>query len=119
MARCRLGRPAAVAAREPVPGQPPHRGRQLLRRDRFRRHVRRRPAWDLAAAWILLPDGAVGHFHQAYQPTADAPTLRRARGWAVVRAMADLFIGDAGDHGRSGGKPTWGPPARASCGASP
>ncbi|QDQ15882.1 aminoglycoside phosphotransferase family protein [Streptomyces spectabilis] len=72
------------------------------------------PAFDLAAAWILLPDGAVDLFHDAYRPSADAATLRRARGWAVLRALVCLQIGDAGVHGRPGGKATWGPPARAS-----
>ncbi|WP_340374761.1 aminoglycoside phosphotransferase family protein [Streptomyces sp. SS7] len=72
------------------------------------------PAFDLAAAWLLLPDGAVDRFHAAYAPVPDAATLRRARGWAVLRALALLHIGDAGVHGRPGGKPTWGPPARAS-----
>lgn len=71
------------------------------------------PATDLAAFWALLPDGAADRFHRAYQPTADAATLRRARGWAVLRALAGVLIGDAGVHGRPGGKPTWGPPARA------
>ncbi len=71
------------------------------------------PAFDLAAAWILLPDGAVGLFHETYRPTPDAATLRRARGHAVMRALALLHIGDAGVHGRPGGKPTWGPPALA------
>jgi aminoglycoside phosphotransferase (APT) family kinase protein len=71
------------------------------------------PACDLAAAWILLPDGADGRFHEAYRPTPDAATLRRARGCAILRAVAGILIGDAGDHGRPGGKPTWGPPARA------
>ncbi|WP_081240895.1 aminoglycoside phosphotransferase family protein [Streptomyces viridosporus] len=70
------------------------------------------PACDLAAAWILLPDGAADRFHDAYQPAPDAATLRRARGWAVLRALAGILIGDAGVHGRPGGKPTWGPPAR-------
>ncbi|PSK93613.1 aminoglycoside phosphotransferase (APT) family kinase protein [Murinocardiopsis flavida] len=70
------------------------------------------PAWDLAAAWILLPDGAADRFHDAYRP--DAATLRRARGIAVLRAFAGIHVGDAGDHGRPGGKPTWGPPAHAS-----
>jgi hypothetical protein len=69
------------------------------------------PACDLAAAWILLPDGAIDRFHAAYRPDRDAATLRRARGWAVWRALGCLFIGD--DRG-PGGKPTWGPPARAS-----
>ncbi|GII05505.1 phosphotransferase [Planobispora takensis] len=45
------------------------------------------PACDLAAAWILLPDGAVDRFHDAYQPASDVATLRRARGWAVGRAQ--------------------------------
>jgi len=67
------------------------------------------PAWDLAAAWILLPDDAVDRFHDAYAP--DAATVRRARGFAVGRALACLFIAD--DAG-PGGKPTWGPPAEAS-----
>jgi aminoglycoside phosphotransferase (APT) family kinase protein len=72
------------------------------------------PACDLAAAWILLPDGATDRFHPAYQPTPDTATLRRARGWALGRALACILIGDAGVHGRPGGKPTWGPPAHAS-----
>ncbi|MQY34552.1 hypothetical protein SRB17_25220 [Streptomyces sp. RB17] len=71
------------------------------------------PACDLAAAWILLPDGAVDRFHEAYRPSPDVATLRRARGWAVLRALACLHIGDAGLRGRPGGKPTWGPPAHA------
>ncbi|MGW2512104.1 aminoglycoside phosphotransferase family protein [Streptomyces scopuliridis] len=69
------------------------------------------PACDLAAAWILLPDGAADRFHDAYQPSPDTATLRRARGWAVLRALSGIHIGDAGVHGRPGGKPTWGPPA--------
>ncbi|WP_073486883.1 aminoglycoside phosphotransferase family protein [Streptoalloteichus hindustanus] len=71
------------------------------------------PAYDLAAAWILLPANAVDRFHAAYQPTPDAATLRRARGCAVARALAGILIGDAGLRGRPGGKPTWGPPAHA------
>ncbi|MFC6019950.1 aminoglycoside phosphotransferase family protein [Plantactinospora solaniradicis] len=68
------------------------------------------PACDLAAAWILLPDGAIDRFHAAYRPTLDTATLRRARGWALWRALGCIFIGnDAGP----GGKPTWGPPANA------
>ncbi|WP_242909828.1 phosphotransferase [Actinomadura terrae] len=73
------------------------------------------PAFDLAAAWILLPDpDAIDRFHAAYRPAPDTATLRRARGWAAGRALALLQVGDAGVHGRPGGKPTWGPPARAS-----
>ncbi|WP_031512001.1 phosphotransferase [Streptomyces sp. NRRL F-5123] len=71
------------------------------------------PAFDLAAAWILLPDGAADRFHEAYRPSPDPAMLRRARGHAVARALMCLHIGHAGDHGRLGGKSTWGPPARA------
>lgn len=71
------------------------------------------PACDLAAAWTLLPDGAVDRFHRAYGPAADSATRRRARGWAVLKALVCLLIADAGVHGRPGGKRTWGPPARA------
>jgi aminoglycoside phosphotransferase (APT) family kinase protein len=71
------------------------------------------PACDLAACWNLLPDGVTDRFYRAYQPPPDAATRRRARGWAVRQAVALLLIGDAGVHGRPGGKPTWGPPARA------
>ncbi len=68
------------------------------------------PAIDLAAPWILLPDGAAERFYAAYRPTPDTATLRRARGWALWRALAGILIGEAGVHGRPGGKPTWGPP---------
>ncbi|MGW3185896.1 aminoglycoside phosphotransferase family protein [Kitasatospora sp. NPDC001119] len=71
------------------------------------------PAGDLAAAWILLPDGAADRFHAAYRPAPDPATLHRARGWAVLRALSCLRIGHAGDHGHPGGKSSWGPPARA------
>lgn len=74
----------------------------------------RRLGDDLAATWILLPDGAADMFHEAYRPAPDAATLRRARGCALLRALAGLHIGHAGDHGRPGGKSTWGPPAHAS-----
>ncbi|MFD4371841.1 aminoglycoside phosphotransferase family protein [Streptomyces sp. NPDC058486] len=69
------------------------------------------PACDLASAWILLPDGATDRFHHAYRPAPDPATLRRARGWAVLRAISGLLIGEAGVQGRPGGKPTWAPPA--------
>jgi len=71
------------------------------------------PACDLAACWTLLPDGVIDRFHQSYSPAADTATLRRARGWALGKALACLLIGDAGVHGRPGGKATWGPPADA------
>jgi aminoglycoside phosphotransferase (APT) family kinase protein len=72
------------------------------------------PACDLAAAWILLPDGAVDRFYDAYRPTADPATRRRARGWALLKALACISVGEAGVRGRPGGKPTRGPPAHAS-----
>ncbi|MFC9125816.1 aminoglycoside phosphotransferase family protein [Streptomyces sp. NPDC057099] len=71
------------------------------------------PACDLAAAWSLLPDGAADRFFDLYRPAADLATRRRARGWAVARALVCMAIGEAGVHGRPGGKPTWGPPAEA------
>ncbi len=71
------------------------------------------PACDLAACWMLLPDGVIDRFYQSYSPAADAATLRRARGWALDKALVCLLIGDAGVHGRAGGKATWGPPAAA------
>jgi len=71
------------------------------------------PACDLAAAWVLLPDGAADRFFGAYQPAPDAATLRRARGWAVLRALTGILVGDAGVHDRPGGKASWGPPAHA------
>ncbi|MFH9354147.1 aminoglycoside phosphotransferase family protein [Kitasatospora sp. NPDC017646] len=71
------------------------------------------PACDLAAPWNLLPDGAADLFHHAYQPAPDPATLRRARGWALIRALGGIFVGEAGRHNRPGGKATWGPPAQA------
>lgn len=71
------------------------------------------PACDLAAAWNLLPDGATDRFYETYRPVADTSTRRRARGWAVLRALVCVLIGDAGVHGRPAGKATWGPPAHA------
>ncbi|MGZ2356105.1 aminoglycoside phosphotransferase family protein [Streptomyces sp. 372A] len=72
------------------------------------------PACDLAAAWILLPDGAADRFHAACRLAPDVATLRRARGWAVLRALSGLLIADDGDRGLPNGKSTWGPPARRS-----
>ncbi|MEU6774592.1 aminoglycoside phosphotransferase family protein [Streptomyces sp. NPDC046759] len=71
------------------------------------------PACDLGACWVLLPEGSVDRFHRAYRPAPDAATLRRARGWAVLQALSCILIGEAGVHGRPGGKRTWGPPAHA------
>jgi aminoglycoside phosphotransferase (APT) family kinase protein len=66
------------------------------------------PATDLSAAWILLPAGAAGRFFDAYGQ-ADEATITRARGWAVLRALGMIAIGQNGRLGRPGGKPTWEP----------
>ena len=71
------------------------------------------PACDLGAAWLLLPDGAIDRFYETYLPGADQPTMRRARGWALLKALVCLTIGDDGVNGRPGGKATWAPPALA------
>lgn len=70
------------------------------------------PACDLAGGWLLLPDRVMDRFHRVYG-SADAATLRRARGWALIKALVCLLIGDNGAKGLPGGKPTWGPPAEA------
>ena len=66
------------------------------------------PATDLSAAWILLPAGAARRFLDAYGPPDEA-TVRRARAWAVLRALHLIGIGKNGRLGRPGGKPTWEP----------
>lgn len=71
------------------------------------------PACDLGAAWLLLPNGAIDRFYEGYLPGADDATMRRARGWALLKALVCLIIGDDGVHGRPGGKTTWAPPALA------
>jgi aminoglycoside phosphotransferase (APT) family kinase protein len=71
------------------------------------------PACDLGAAWLLLPDGMLNRFYYGYSLAVDAATLRRARGWALSKALACLIIGDDGVHGRPGGKATWALPAQA------
>ncbi|GAA3858646.1 aminoglycoside phosphotransferase family protein [Streptomyces sedi] len=71
------------------------------------------PAYDLSAAWLLLPDGAADDLLAAYRPAPDPATVRRARGWALARVLSAFQIAQAGREGRPGGKPTWGPPATA------
>ncbi|MDV6286831.1 aminoglycoside phosphotransferase family protein [Rhodococcus jostii] len=66
------------------------------------------PATDLSAAWILLPAGAARRFFDAYGQ-ADEATITRARGWAVLRALGLIGIGQNGRLGLPGGKPTWEP----------
>lgn len=71
------------------------------------------PACDLGAAWLLLPDGAIDRFYRRYAPHANEATRRRARGWAISKALVCLIIGDDGVNDRPGGKASWGPPALA------
>ena len=66
------------------------------------------PATDLSAAWILLPAGMAGRFFDTYSQ-ADGATIARARGWAILRALHLICIGQNGRLGRAGGKPTWEP----------
>jgi aminoglycoside phosphotransferase (APT) family kinase protein len=66
------------------------------------------PAADLSAAWVLLPDGAASRFFDAYQQ-ADEATITRARGWAVLRALSLIEVGQNGRLGLPAGKPTWEP----------
>ncbi|MGM7424528.1 aminoglycoside phosphotransferase family protein [Cellulosimicrobium sp. CpK407] len=70
------------------------------------------PAWDLAAAWVLLPAGTAARFLDAYGRADDA-TVRRARGLAALKALFLLLMGQNGDRGLPGGKAHWGPAGRA------
>ncbi|MCX5392263.1 aminoglycoside phosphotransferase family protein [Streptomyces sp. NBC_00094] len=70
------------------------------------------PAWDLAAAWVILPAGAAARFFDAYA-RADEATIRRARGLAALKSLFLVLMGRSGDRGLPGGKPTWGPAGRA------
>lgn len=69
-------------------------------------------AYDLAAAWLVLPDAAQGRFFDAYGATDDG-LLRRARGWAALTALGFLTIGRADERDAPGGRATWAPPARS------
>ena len=66
------------------------------------------PATDLSAAWILLPADAADRFFDSYGRADDA-TITRARGWAVMRALGLIEVGQNGRLGLPGGKPTWEP----------
>jgi aminoglycoside phosphotransferase (APT) family kinase protein len=70
------------------------------------------PAADVAAAWVLLPDGSATRLLDAYGRADDA-MIRRARGWAVLRALVLITIGRNGEKGLPGGKPTWLPAGHA------
>ncbi|MFE3985801.1 aminoglycoside phosphotransferase family protein [Nocardia tengchongensis] len=66
------------------------------------------PATDLSAAWILLPAGMANQFFDTYGQVDEA-TITRARGWAILRALGLIQIGQNGRRGLPGGKPTWEP----------
>ncbi|WP_055694310.1 phosphotransferase [Streptomyces prasinopilosus] len=70
------------------------------------------PAWDLAAAWLLLPAGADSRFFEVYAH-ADEATVRRARGLAALKGLFLVLMGQNGERGLPGGKPAWGPAGRA------
>ncbi|UGT56307.1 aminoglycoside phosphotransferase family protein [Nocardia asteroides] len=70
------------------------------------------PAWDLAAAWVLLPAGTAARFFDAYARADDA-AIRRARGLAALKSLFLMLMGQNGDRGLPGGKPHWGPVGRA------
>lgn len=70
------------------------------------------PAWDLAAAWVVLPAGAAAAFFDRYA-RADKAAVRRARGLAAMKSLFLMEMGRNGDLGLPGGKPHWGPLGRA------
>lgn len=70
------------------------------------------PAWDLAAAWVLLPAGTATRFFDMYAH-ADEAAIRRARGLAAMKSLFLMLMGQNGDRGLPGGKPHWGPVGRA------
>ncbi|SFX81546.1 aminoglycoside phosphotransferase family protein (plasmid) [Streptomyces atratus] len=70
------------------------------------------PAWDLAAAWVLLPAGTASRFFDTYA-RADEAAIRRARGLAAMKSLFLMLMGQNGDRGLPGGKPNWGPAGRA------
>jgi aminoglycoside phosphotransferase (APT) family kinase protein len=70
------------------------------------------PAWDLAAAWLLLPAGGASRFFDSYAQ-ADEATVQRARGLAAMKSLFLMLMGQNGDRGLPGGKPNWGPAGRS------
>ncbi|MFF7074061.1 aminoglycoside phosphotransferase family protein [Streptomyces pseudovenezuelae] len=70
------------------------------------------PAWDLAAAWVLLPAGTASRFLDMYA-RADEAAIKRARGLAAMKSLFLILMGQNGDRGLPGGKPHWGPVGRA------
>ncbi len=70
------------------------------------------PAWDLAAAWLLLPPGGASRFFASYAQ-ADEAAVRRARGLAAMKSLFLMLMGHNGDQGLPGGKANWGPAGRS------
>jgi aminoglycoside phosphotransferase (APT) family kinase protein len=70
------------------------------------------PAWDLGAAWLLLPEGGASRFFDSYG-RVDEATVRRARGLAALKSLFLMLMGQNGDRGLPGGKPNWGPAGRS------
>ncbi|MFG1811442.1 phosphotransferase [Streptomyces sp. NPDC049040] len=70
------------------------------------------PAWDLAAAWLLLPAGGAARFFDGYA-RADGAAVRRARGLAAMKSLFLMSMGENGDRGLPGGKSNWGPAGRS------
>ena len=70
------------------------------------------PAWDLGAAWLLLPEGSAPRFFDSYAQ-ADEATVRRARGLAAMKCLFLMLMGQNGERGLPGGKPNWGPVGRS------
>ena len=70
------------------------------------------PALDLAAAWVLLPEGGAARFFDSYAQ-ADEAAVRRARGLAAMKSLFLMAMGQNGDRGLPGGKPHWGPAGRS------
>lgn len=70
------------------------------------------PAWDLGAAWVLLPEGGAARFFDRYA-RADEATIRRTRGLAAMKSLFLMLMGQNGDRGLPGGKPNWGPAGRS------
>ncbi|MFJ8442720.1 aminoglycoside phosphotransferase family protein [Kitasatospora griseola] len=70
------------------------------------------PAWDLTAAWLLLPAGGAARFFDGYAQ-ADGAAVRRARGLAAMKSLFLMSMGRNGDLGLPGGKSHWGPVGRS------
>jgi hypothetical protein len=70
------------------------------------------PAWDLAAAGLLLPAGGASRNFNSYAQ-ADEAAVRRTRGLAAMKSLFLMLMGQNGDRGLPGGKPNWGPAGRS------